>query len=62
MKMNKIYTKITTNSLQEMKRNGDFCYFFNYNNEIEFINSIKYSEENNSIKKLEALILSLIHI
>ena len=39
----------------EMKKNGDFCYFFNYNNEIEFINSIKNSEENNSMKKLEAL-------
>ena len=38
-----------------MKKNGDFCYFFNFNDELEFLNSIKDSEENNSMKTLNAL-------
>ena len=38
-----------------MKKNGDFCYFFNFNDEIEFVNSIKNSEEKNAMKILDAL-------
>ena len=38
-----------------MKKNGDFCYFYKFNNELEFLNSIKNSEENNSIKTIKAL-------
>jgi len=51
----KIITSLVKNGPLEMKKNGDFCYFFNFNDELEFLNSIKYSEENNSTKTLKAL-------
>ena len=51
----KIITSLVENGPLEMKKNGDFCYFFNFNDELEFLNSIKDSEENNSMKTLNAL-------
>ena len=51
----KIITSLVKNGPLEMKKNGDFCYFFNFNDELEFLNSIKDSEENNSTKTLKAL-------
>ena len=51
----KIITSLVENGPLEMKKNGDFCYFFNFNNEIEFVNSIKNSEVNNAMKTIEAL-------
>ena len=51
----KIITSLVKNGPLEMKKNGDFCYFFNFNDELEFLNSIKDSEENNSMKTLNAL-------
>ena len=51
----KIITSLVKNGPLEMKKNGDFCYFFNFNDEIEFVNSIKNSEENNAMKILDAL-------
>jgi len=51
----KIITSLVENGPLEMKKNGNFCYFFNYNNKIEFLNSIKESEKNSFDKKLNAL-------
>ena len=51
----KIITSLVKNGPLEMKKSGDFCYFFNFNDELEFLNSIKDSEENNSMKTLNAL-------
>ena len=51
----KIISSLVENGPLEMKKNGDFCYFYKFNNELEFLNSIKNSEENNSIKTIKAL-------
>ena len=51
----KIISSLVENGPLEMKKNGDFCYFFKFNDELDFLNSIKNSEKNNSIKTIKAL-------
>ena len=47
----KIITSLVKNGPLEMKKNGNFCYFFNFNNEKSFINAVKNSRVKN-IKKI----------
>ena len=48
----KIITSLVENGPLEMKKNGNFCYFFNFNNEKSFVNAIKNSKVKN-IKKIK---------
>jgi glycosyltransferase involved in cell wall biosynthesis len=48
----KIITSLVENGPLEMKKNGNFCYFFNFNNEKSFLNAIKNSKVKN-IKKIK---------
>ena len=40
----KIITSLVKNGPLEMKQNGNFCYFFSFNNEKSFLNTIKNSQ------------------
>ncbi len=51
----KIICSLVENGPLEMKKNGEFCYFFKFDDEIGFLNSIKNSEENNSMKIINAI-------
>ena len=51
----KIICSLVENGPLEMKKNGEFCYFFKFDDEIGFLNCIKNSEENNSMKIINAL-------
>ena len=45
----KIITSLVRNGPIEMKKNGDMCYFFESNNEVDFVNKILHSEEDKNI-------------
>ena len=51
----KLISSLVKNGPMEMKNNGDIGYFFNYNNESEFLEAIKNSEKNYKDKTLDAL-------
>jgi glycosyltransferase involved in cell wall biosynthesis len=52
----KIITSLVRNGPIEMKKNGDMCYFFEPNNEVDFVNKILNSEEdkNTDLKLIKA--------
>tara|TARA_B110000971_G_scaffold93343_1_gene96009 strand:- start:2485 stop:3633 length:1149 start_codon:yes stop_codon:yes gene_type:complete len=50
----KLICSLVKNGPIEMYNNGDICYFFSYNNELEFLDAIKNSENNFKNKTLEA--------
>ena len=50
----KIITSLVDNGPRDMKKNGNLCYFFNFNNENSFIKAIKSSKNKNLIKIKDA--------
>ncbi|MDB3888952.1 glycosyltransferase [Candidatus Pelagibacter sp.] len=50
----KIITSLVENGPLEMKKNGNFCYFFNFNNEKSFVNAVKNSRNENTKKIRDA--------
>ena len=48
----KIITSLVDNGPRDMKKNGNLCYFFNFNNENSFLKAIK-SSKNKNLTKIE---------
>ena len=48
----KIITSLVDNGPRDMKKNGNLCYFFNFNNEKSFLQAVKNSKSKN-IKKIK---------
>ncbi|MDC3207814.1 glycosyltransferase [Candidatus Pelagibacter sp.] len=46
----KIITSLVDNGPKDMKKNGDLCYFFNFNNEKSFLKAVKNSKNKNILK------------
>ena len=48
----KIITSLVDNGPKDMKKNGDLCYFFNFNDEKSFLKAVKKSK-NKNLKKIK---------
>ena len=48
----KIITSLVDNGPKDMKKNGDLCYFFNFNDEKSFLKAVKDSK-NKNLKKIK---------